>query len=378
MLPKARIVAALEHREPDRVPIGEQAIDWEITDRALGVKTLYRAKWRAYTALWEGRRDEIMESTARDLVGLARKFELDFVVVPTVPARQETYPKPEMLGEFAWRDERGRSWHYSPDSGGHAMAYEFPPTTIEDLPDPSAPVSVDTTQFEAIERVVKEIGGTHFVFARLSDGTFPWEDTIGMADYLVKMIDEPEFARRAAAAYTKRSIAAIKAVAATGVDGVLTGTDYCDNRGPLMGPKLFHEFLFPHLAETVKAAHDAGLFFVKHTDGYLWPILDDFVAAGVDGWQGIQPRIGMDLKLLKEKYGEKLTFFGGVNCETLTSGTEEQIEEEVKHAIRHAGPGGGFVMCSGNTLMPGTKWENYEAMRAATRKFGAYPISVPE
>ena len=93
MLPKARMIAAFEHREPDRVPIGEQSIDWEITDQALGVKTLYRAKWRAYTALWEGRRDDIMESTARDLVGLAKKFELDFVVVPTVPAKQETYPK---------------------------------------------------------------------------------------------------------------------------------------------------------------------------------------------------------------------------------------------------------------------------------------------
>ncbi len=374
MLPKSRMIAVFEHKEPDRVPIGEQSIDWEITDRALGVKTLYRAKWRAYTALWEGRRDDIMESTARDLVGLARKFELDFVVVPTVPARQESYPKPQMLGEYTWRDERGRSWHYSPDSGGHAMAFEFPPCTIDDLPDPDAPVTVDETQFESIERVVKEIGGTHFVFGRVADGTFPWEETVGMSAYLEKMITDPEFVHKAAAAYTKRSVAAIKAVARTGVDGILTGTDYCDNRGPLMGPRLFHQFIFPYLAETAKAAHDEGLIFVKHTDGYQWPILDDFVAAEVDGWQGIQPRIGMDLKLLKEKYGEKLTFFGGVNCETLTDGTQEDIEEEVRYAIRHAAHDGGLVMCSGNTLMPGTKYENYEAMLAATRKYGEYPI----
>ncbi len=374
MLPKDRMIAALEHREPDRVPIGEQSIDWEITDRALSVKTLYRAKWRAYTALWEGRRDEIMESTARDLVGLARKFELDFVVVPTVPAKQATYPKPEMLGEYTWRDERGRSWHYSPDSGGHAMAFDFSPITIDDLPDPDAPVTVDTTQFEAIERVVKEIGKTHFVFARVPDGSFPWEETIGMEAYLERMITDPAFVQRAAAAYTKRSIAAIKAVAATGIDGILTGTDYCDNRGPLMGPRLFHKLVFPYLAATVKAAHDEGLFFVKHTDGDQWAILDDFVEAGVDGWQGIQPRIGMDLKLLKQKYGDKLTFIGGVNCETLTMGTPEEIEEEVKYAIRHAGTGGGLVMCSGNTLMPGTKYENYEAMLAANRKYGGYPI----
>lgn len=351
-------------------------MDWEITDRALGVKTLYRAKWRTYTALWEGRREEIVESHHRDLVALTRKFEWDFVVVPTVPARQARYDKPEMLGEYTWRDERGRSWHYSPDSGGHAMAFEFPPTTIADLPDPDAPVEVNATQYEAIERVVEELGDTHFVFARVADGTFPWEETVGMEAYLEKMITDPAFVHKAAAAYTARSIAQVKAAAACGVHGILTGTDYCDNRGPLMGPRLFHEFVFPYLKRTAEAVHGAGLFFVKHTDGYEWPILDDFVAAGVDGWQGIQPRIGMDLKLLKEKYGDKLMFFGGVNCETLTMGNPEQIEEEVRYAIRHAAPGGGLAITSGNTLMPGTKWENYEAMRAATRKYGPYPITA--
>ena len=376
MLPKARMIAALEHREPDRVPIGEQGVDWEVTDRALGVETLYRAKWRTLNALWDGRRDDIARSHSRDLIGLTRKFEWDFVVVPMVPPRQESYPRPEILGDYRWRDERGRVWHYSPDSGGHPMVEEFPPITIDDLPDPAAPVSVDSSQFEAIEEVVKELGGTHFVFARVSDGTFPWEDTVGMEEYLIKMIEEPEFVHRAAAAYTARSVAQVKAAAATGADGILVGTDYADNRGPLMGPRMFHEFLLPYLKATAQAAHDEGLFFVKHTDGNLWSVMDDFVEAGLDGWQVIQPRIGMDLKLLKERYGEKLTFVGGVNCETLTMGSAEEVEEEVKYAIRHAARGGGFAMCSGNTLMPGTKYENYLAMVAANRKYGSYPVAL--
>lgn len=376
MLPKSRVIAALERREPDQVPIGEQGVDWEITDRALGVKTLYRAKWRTYTALWEGRRDEITESHSRDLIGLTRKFEWDFVVVPTVPARRDSYPRPEMLGDYRWRDERGRVWQYSPESGGHAMVAEFPPITIDDLPDPEAPVTVEASQFEAIERVVEELGKTHFVFARVPDGTFPWEETVGMAAYLEKMITEPEFVHRAAAAYTRRSVAAVEAAAAVGVDGILVGTDYCDNRGPLMGPRLFRQFVKPYLAATARAAHEEGLFFVKHSDGDHWAILDDYVEAGVDGWQGIQPRIGMDLRVLKERYGDRLTFFGGVNCETLTMGTPEEVVEEVKYAIKYAAPGGGLVMCSGNTLMPGTRYENYEAMVAANKKYGRYPISV--
>ncbi len=372
MLPRSRMVEVLEHRQPDRVPIGEQGVDWEITDRALGVQTLYRAKWRTYNALWEGRREEIAESHWRDLIGLTKKFEWDFVVVPTVPARRDSYPKPEMLGEYHWRDEKGVVWSYSPDSGGHAMATEYPPMSIDDLPDPEGSFKVDGSEFEAIERVVKEIGDTHMVVARVPDGTFPWQDTVGMEEYLERMIVDPEFVQKAVAVATKKAVAAIKAAAAAGAHAILTGTDYCDNRGPLMGPRLFHQFVFPALAAAAQAAHEEGLYFIKHTDGYLWPILDDFVAAKVDGWQGIQPRIGMDLRLLKEKYGDKLTFFGGVNCETLTLGTPEQVEEEVQYAIRHAAHDGGFVMCSGNTLMPGTKYENYLAMVAANRKYGSY------
>ncbi len=376
MLPKSRMIAAFEHRELDRVPIGEQGVDWEITDKALEVQTLYRAKWRSYMALWEGRREEIVESHVRDLVGLVRKFDWDFVVVPLVPARQERYERPEMLAEYSWRDDKGRIWSYSPESGGHAMVVDYPPMSADDLPDPDAPVRVDETQFEAIREVVKILGKTHYVFAKVPDGTFPWEETVGMATYLERMLTDPEFVHKAAAVYTNRSIAAVKAAAAAGVDGILIATDYSDNHGPLMGPKLFHEFIFPYLAQTTAAIHDEGLTFVKHSDGYTWPILDDFVAAGIDGWHGIQPRIGMDLKRLKEKYGDKLCFIGGVNCETLTDGTADEVDEEVMTAIKDAGAGGGLAICSGNSLMPGTKYENYLAMLDANRKYGAYPLRV--
>ncbi len=373
MLPKSRMIAALQHQEPDRVPIGEIGADWEITDRALGVQTLYRAGWRGYTALWEGRREEIVESHVRDLIGLTRKFEWDFVVVPLMPPKRGIYRRPEMLGDYSWRDDRGRVWRYSPDGGSHATVVGSPPMTIDDLPGPDAPVEVDSSRFEAVERVVKELGKTHFVFVRVPDATFPWEGVLGMDAYLERMITEPEFIRKAVAFYTKRSIAYIEAAAAVGVDGVQAGNDFCDNRGPLMSPRLFRDLELPGLVAMVQAAHRQDLFFLEHSDGNTWPLLDDLVGSGIDGWQGIQPHIGLDLKLLKEKYGHKITLFGGVDCETLVAGTPEEVEQEVRYAIRHAAGGGGLVICSGNSLMPGTRYENYEAMLAATREYGRYP-----
>ena len=117
-----------------------------------------------------------------------------------------------------------------------------------------------------------------------------------------------------------------------------------------------------------------GGYFIKHTDGNVWSILDDMVGAGIDAWHGIQPSIGMDLRLLKERYGDRLCFFGGVNCETLVAGTSDQARAEATYAIRHAAPGGGLVVTSGNVLQPGTRLENYLAARQAVHDAGRYPI----
>jgi uroporphyrinogen decarboxylase len=156
----------------------------------------------------------------------------------------------------------------------------------------------------------------------------------------------------------------------------MTTDDYSDNRGPMMGPQRFHEFILPGLVRQVEAAHARGGYFIKHTDGNVWSILDAFIDAGVDGWHGIQPSIGMDMRLLKERYGGRLCLFGGVNCETLVAGTPEEARDEVRYAIRHAAPGGGLVVTTGNVLQPGTRLANYLAARQTVRDIGSYPITL--
>jgi uroporphyrinogen decarboxylase len=187
---------------------------------------------------------------------------------------------------------------------------------------------------------------------------------------------EPEFVRRAVDVYVNRSIAYINAMLDAGCDAIMTTDDYSSNRGPIMGPERFREYILPGIERQAAAVHARGGYFIKHTDGNVWAILDDLVAAGIDGWHGIQPSIGMDLKLLKERYGGRLCFFGGVNCETLVEGTPEQARTEVRYAIQHAAPGGGLVIATGNVLQPGTNLENYLAARQATRDYGAYPIQI--
>jgi uroporphyrinogen decarboxylase len=112
-------------------------------------------------------------------------------------------------------------------------------------------------------------------------------------------------------------------------------------------------------------AHGHGGYLIKHTDGNTWKILPMMIEAGIDGWQGIQPSIGMDLGLLHERFGDRLCFFGGVDCATLVAGTPEDVTREARYAIERAGLDGGLVLVSSNTLMVGVRFENYLAMLSA-------------
>ena len=374
MKPRDRVIAALHHREPDRVPTGENQVDGQLVEEILGRSTLFNAGWRELEALWRGERAAVVRDYCTVHVDLARALEWDYVRVPTVPAAAE-YRRPEMIGPYSWMDAQGREVIFNPTAGNIAVHRHRRDLSIDDLPDPDEPFVVDPSELEAIRHVVGELGDTHFIVARSpADGTFPWDTTVGMEEFLVRMVMDPEFVRRATDVYVNRSLAYIEAMLDAGVDAIMTTDDYSDNRGSLIGPERFREFVLPGLQRQCEAIHARGSYFIKHTDGRMWDLLDRFVEIGIDGWHGIQPSIGMDLRLLKERYGGKLCLWGGVNCETLIEGPPEKAREEVRYAIQHAAPGGGLVVTTSNVLQPGTRLENYLAMRQASRDFGAYPI----
>ncbi len=376
MKPKERVLAALNHREPDRVPTGENQVDGALVEQILGRSTLYNAGWRELEAVWNGNRDEVVRDYCAAHVGLALSLEWDYVRVPVVPAAIE-HRRPKMTGPYSWIDDEGYEVTFNPDAGNIAVRGQFPDMSIDDLPDPDGRFEVDPAQLEAIRSVVEELGDTHFIVGRSPvDGTFPWDMTVGMEAFLIRMITDPEFVRRAIDVYVNRSIAYIHAMMDAGVDAIMTTDDYSDNRGPMMGETRFRDFILPGLIRQCEAVHSRGGYFIKHTDGNVWTILDTFADIGIDGWHGIQPNIGMDLRILKERYGNTLCFFGGINCETLIEGPPEKAREEARYAIAHAARGGGLVVTTSNVLQPGTQLENYLAVRQAVRDYGRYPLDT--
>ena len=194
----------------------------------------------------------------------------------------------------------------------------------------------------------------------------------------MRLVLDPGYVERAITVSTRQSIAVNNALIDAGCDGVWAGVDISDNRGPFMSPAHFERFVLPSIRRMAAAVHERGKYFIKHTDGNTWLILEKMIEAGIDGWHGIQPSIGMDMRLLKERFGGRLCLMGGVNCETLVGGTPQEVRAEVEYAIRHAGLGGGLVLGSGNTLMVGTKRENYVAMLEARHELGRYPLQFEE
>jgi len=370
MTSKERVVHALACREPDRVPTGENQMDGALSEAVLGRRVLCNGGWDELEALWSGRRDEIARDYGRVHVELVGALEWDYVRVPVVPAAVE-HPRPRMTGPYSWIDESGEEVHMNPDAGNRIMRSRFPDMAVSDLPDPDEPFHVDPSRLDAIRHVVQELGDTHFVIARSPlDGTFPWQQTVGMESFLMRMIEDPEFVERAIDVYVNRCIAWFEAFFDAGVDAVMTTDDYSDNRGPIMGAELFRRFILPGIRRQCQAAHRMGGYFVKHTDGNLWDVLDDLVDAGIDGWHGIQRNIGMDMGRLKQRYGGRLCLFGGVNCETLIDGSPEEVREEVRTAIEQASAGGGLVVTTSNVVAPGSRLENYMALRRAVRDYG--------
>jgi hypothetical protein len=366
MLPRERMIAALDFDSPDRIPIGETGIDYTITEAALGRPTLYRAKWKEYQALWQGRRDEYVESCKRDIVDLARKFEHDFVPVFLVPSRYKQLPEPEFVSEYKWRLPDGRVYEFSPKTEGHAFLCDSAPVTMAALEDIST--DIDESELELVRHVVKELGDTHFVLGRVGAGVFP-ADKYRFDFLLIGMLDQPDVIRRIIEIETSYTIAVGEAMLDAGCDAIMDLSDVAGNRGPYMSPQMFKDFVFPALKAQCDMAHARGKYYIKHTDGNTWAILDMMIEAGIDGWHGIQPSIGMALPELQKCYGGQLCFFGGVEVDTLVAGTEEVIEEEVRTAIESALPEGGLVLTSGNTLMVGTRYENYMAMLRAARSY---------
>jgi uroporphyrinogen-III decarboxylase len=119
-----------------------------------------------------------------------------------------------------------------------------------------------------------------------------------------------------------------------GADVVFFQDDYGTTGRPLISPKMWREFTYPHLKCFVEAAHDAGVPFMLHSCGYQMAFLDDYVEAGIDILQSFQPKAGNDFEAAYEKYGDHLAFATGIDIQQGEWMSPQELRESILRSYR--------------------------------------------
>ncbi len=152
---------------------------------------------------------------------------------------------------------------------------------------------------------------------------------------------------------------------------VFTYDDLGQKDRPLLAPELFRKFFAPARKKVNDAIHELCARSILLSCGNVTELLPDLVAAGFDGWQTLEPASGIDHQAVKKQFGERLSFWGGVDNNVLCFGTSSEVEAEVKRMIRIMAPGGGYLVGPAHDYL-NTRVDNALALRNALAKFGCY------
>jgi len=148
------------------------------------------------------------------------------------------------------------------------------------------------------------------------------------------------------------------------IDLVFTADDIGGQRGLLMSLDMWHEHLFPYHAKQNALVHELGARVIYHTDGSVMEAVPGLIEMGIDVLQALQfDADGMDPRVLKSEYGDRLCFEGGVSVQrTLPFGSADEVREETLERIRVLGQNGGYILGPSHAIQAGTPPENILAM----------------
>ncbi|MFX1394260.1 MAG: uroporphyrinogen decarboxylase family protein, partial [Promethearchaeota archaeon] len=178
----------------------------------------------------------------------------------------------------------------------------------------------------------------------------------------------------------KFTLEIVKILAENDAKMVLLWDDYGFKNGLFMAPKNYRNYIFPWIKKICMAAHKQDCKIMLHSDGDLMEIFEDIINCGIDVLNPIESTTAnpaYDIFKLNQKYGDKITFAGNLSPVMLAMGRISEIEAYAKKLIRELAPGGGYIFSSGHSINPAVTVDRFEAMQNIRRKYGTYPINIP-
>ena len=380
---RERLVTALEHKEPDRVPIDLGGTD--VSSICCGA---YRdlLNWLG----WESQPIEIV-NLVEQLPALDDAFLDQVIQADTRQVRER--------GPSGWsleiRDE-GRYWSFTnewgiilkkPKEGGHyfdLVGHPIKEPSLEALrsfpwPDPTDPARWHGLREEA-RRLYEQTDYALIVGCIFGGGVFEYPQYLrGMEEFFVDLIAHPVFAEALLERITEILIAAYECMldqVGPYVQVVSVCDDLATQEGPFLSLDLYRRLVKPRearLIQAIKAKTNAKVLF--HICGAARAFIPDLIEIGVDILNPVQvSAAGMDTRALKSEFGKDLVFWGGT-CDTqwtLPFGSPEEVREETKRRIADLAPGGGFVFSPIHNIQDGVPPENIMALFETVHSFGVY------
>jgi len=159
-----------------------------------------------------------------------------------------------------------------------------------------------------------------------------------------------------------------------GVEIIWICDDLGYNNGLFFSPSLMRKYVLPCIEKEVEAFKRRGAKVLLHCDGDVRLIFDDLVRTGIDGFHPMERSAGMNIRQIKEKYGDEICLIGNVeNKLLLPFGTVEEIAKQTKECIETAAPGGGYMFASDHSIHPGIPYKKAKFMFDLAKKYGVYP-----
>lgn len=390
MTSRERVITALNHKEPDRVPVSELYINSPVASEIIGRTALTGWSGRVRCAimnqmLMEGRADEFYHREIEDLIELYRKLELDIILIERPPLANPIIPTAVDKTTWRFEDRATGLWsvvHYDPqtdlyctvDSNFHRGGVDEFARFVGILEKDD--IAMDRWSWKQAETITEQCSRDMFVMAVVEIDFPPMSMGAIGSVFLEAMAFEPGLCERYLDYRVRKGLKFIEKFAAMGVHCIFDGEDLAGNNGAMFSTDHYMQFYAPRFLKLSKACHRHGMHYLRHTDGNIMKFADEFLLqSGFDAYHSIDPSAGMEIALIKKKYGDRITLMGNVDCgQVLHLGTREDVVRATRNVILTASPGGGHILSSSNTIHSDVSTANFLTMLESARRFGKYPI----
>jgi uroporphyrinogen decarboxylase len=369
---KERVLMALDHQQPDRVPfdLGGSFVTtinvaaYVHLRRALGLPEQWQLiREQTQSVLVD---EDVRQALGVDVIGLYEH----------APSLEKEIPSAAGMLISEW----GITYRKANGLGGHYTLVTSPlkDATLADLDRYAWPNPLAPSRFEGIAEQAQSLMNSPYAVV----GNLGWTEIFGMAWYLrgfenfmIDLASNKEMAHallRRVADFQKARYARFLELAGDALDVILFCDDMGGQDGMFISPRTYREMIKPYHAELlsfIKAQTRARLMF--HSCGSIVPILDDFIEVGMDILNPVQVAArGMETAELKKRYGNRLSFWGAVDTQhVLPTGSVDDVRAEVHHRITDLADGGGYIIAPVHVVQTDVPPENVIALAKFPRDY---------